>query len=145
MKLFTILLFSMFLGVSAAQIEIVDWNYEITSEEGETYLTIKGDIKPGWVIYSQNTDAGGPIPTTITISESDGYILEGELEEKSDIISEFSDLFELNVKKFKGEAVFVQKLLNYKTGTVVSGEIEFMCCDKSKCLPPKTISFEVKG
>lgn len=135
----------MFTGVLVGQEQIVDWQYDIKTEDGASYLIITGDIKPGWVIYSQDTDPDGPIPTTITLEESDSYSLEGKMIEKSKVISQYSELFEVQVKKFKGQAVFQQQLLNLESGATVSGEIEFMCCDKSRCLPPKVISFEVKG
>ena len=145
MKIFSLCFFSMFLGLATAQNDIVDWNYEISTQEGETFLTITGAIKTGWVIYSQHTDPDGPIPTSIDIEENSAFSLEGDVIEETEPIIQHSELFDVEVKKFKDEVVFVQKIVGYESGTLISGTVEFMCCDKSRCLPPKIISFEVKG
>jgi len=145
MKIFSVCFFSLFLGLVTGQNNIVDWNYEISTQEGETYLKITGEIKTGWVIYSQHTDPEGPIPTSIELNESSEFSLEGGFIEETAPIIQHSELFDVEVKKFKDKVVFSQKLIGYGSGTLVSGTVEFMCCDKSRCLPPETISFEVKG
>ena len=55
----------------------------------------------------------------------------------------FDEMFELEVTKFKGKPVFYQIVHCTKKGTKLKGELTYMCCDNSKCLPPKTVDFEV--
>ncbi len=149
MNLFKILACSIFLVTFQSQLlaqpQIVEWSYEIVEDEGSHLLRITGQVKEGWYIYSKDTGEDGPIPTSIDIAASDLYTADGEVEEKSSPIKEYSDYFEIDIVKFKDEAVFEQRLTHYVEGTVVSGTIRYMCCDDKRCLPPNTIQFEVKS
>jgi len=127
-----------------SQSDIVDWTYEIINENDSKQLKITADIKSGWFIYSQHTDPDGPIPTafSISITGSDDEI--SQVKEVTKPIRNYSELFEVEVLKFKNEVIFTQVLPDAKEGDVISGTVTYMSCDKSRCLPPKTVPFEVK-
>ena len=88
-------------------------------------------------MYAQKIPDNGPIPTTISFEavgkdvELIGETTEGEGHEA------FDEVFEMDIKYFEGEAVFVQKvrLLNKETSSI-NGSVEFMVCNDKNCLPP---------
>lgn len=145
MKFIQLFLFILLTSAAAVgQSEIVDWTYKIVEENDEKLLHITADIQPGWFIYSQHTDPDGPIPTAFSISVSGSDADLNDVTEVTEPIKQYSELFEVEVIKFKGKVTFTQKLPDVNNGDVISGDVTYMSCDKSRCLPPKTIPFEVK-
>jgi hypothetical protein len=117
----------------------VQWSFSIVKLNQNTIeLTAEAKMKDNWVIYSQDTEAGGPIPTAFTLNNSDIV-----LEEKSTHVSEFDEVFEVTVKKFKNKAVFFKKITgDFQSGSL-HGSVTYMTCDGEKCLPPATVDFNL--
>lgn len=122
--------------------EVVDWTTSFDKESGSIMIT--ADIDKNWVIYSQHTEPDGPIPLSFEFEQADGLAFEGEVIEQTTPIVEESEMFGITVRKFKEKAEFSQKVSGYHPGQIIKGNVTFMCCDDEKCLPPETISFEVK-
>jgi len=57
---------------------------------------------------------------------------------------EMSEMFGVNVIKFKDKAEFRQKIKGASSGTTIKGNVSFMTCDAEKCLPPVSVPFAVK-
>jgi len=132
-----ILLFS-FTGVKELRSQgPVNWEFNIKNKsETEVEFVATANMQTGWVIYSQNTDEGGPIPTHFT--------LEGKnvmFEEKTIPDSVFDEMFDMKVLKFKNKAVFAIRL-PVSDSKRVRGTVAFMTCDGTRCLPPKEIQFD---
>lgn len=138
------LLFFTILGASA-QIETpVTWSYaqkKISKTEAIVYL--KATIQDGWHIYSQTVKPGGPVKTTIKFNPSKDFTKIGATVEPK-ALSKFEKVFDMNVGYFENQVVFQQKIKLNKPATVVTGTIEFMVCDASKCLPPDEVKFSVQ-
>jgi len=50
----------------------VKWSFKIAEDEGDIYnITYKADIHPGWTVYSQFIEEGGPSPTMIEYEDPD--------------------------------------------------------------------------
>lgn len=128
--------------LSAQDANPVNWSHElVNNEDGSKDLVFTATMDKGWVLYSQFTDPDGPVPTNFTFS--DDSCLEGEeVAEVSKLITEQCEMFGLEVKKFKEESKFVQKLKTDCKGKLTA-EVEFMTCDGMRCLPPTVIPFEV--
>ena len=148
MKQFSLLIVAVVLTISSAFSQIhnpVKWTVatkKISSKEAVVF--IKATIQSGWHIYGQSVPAGGPIPTTVTVKPSKAYTLNGKVAESVKPKSKYEDVFKMNVPYFNNEVVFQQKINLVAKGPVkVSGEVEFMACDKSQCLPPDTYEFNV--
>jgi thiol:disulfide interchange protein DsbD len=116
--------------------------------DSEFDLVITAEIDAGWHLYSQRVPDGGPIPTTISITEqSDSYQLlgspiEGEGHE------EYDNVFEMDIKYFETRAVFKQRIRVLTDEKInITGVVQFMVCDDANCLPPTEIdlTFEVQG
>lgn len=126
----------------------VTWSYSMTQKDCEVELTFTATIADGWYIYSQfqpNTD--GPIPTTFSIPKSANYTIVGKVNEGKSK-SKYMEGFGGNYNIFSHKAVFTQKIkIHSKKDFELKGELEFMQCDETMCLPPEYVpfSFKIKG
>jgi len=125
-----------------AQIEDpVDWTFSTKSlGNGEFELQLNANIEGHWHLYGMDLPADGPVPTSFTFNESSDYKLIGKTKEPKGI--EIDDpVFQMRLKYFEHSAVFTQKVKLLSDATKITGELEFMVCDDSKCLPPEYIDF----
>lgn len=113
----------------------------ISATEGE--VTITAAIQKGWHTYSQRPTDAGPISTTFTFPDTIQYTLVGKTEE-SNAHEEFDKAFEAKLFSFTDKAVFTQKIKFAKPGFNMAFKVEYVCCNESMCLPPKTVDLHVK-
>ena len=146
-----VLIFFFLIGsVANAQIhKPVVWETSVEKiNDSDFNLIISATIEEGWHLYAQNVPEGGPIATSISITEdSEKFQLLGKTTEDEGR-EEFDNVFRMNIKFFEEKASFVQKirvLTNDKLN--IEGVLEFMVCDDTFCLPPTEvdISFELQG
>ncbi len=137
-------------SASYAQIhDPVAWETSVEKiNDSEFELVISASIEEGWHLYSQNVPEGGPIPTSIKITEdATNFQLIGKTSEGKGH-EEFDNVFGMNIKYFESQAVFKQKIRLLSSDKIkIAGIIEFMVCDDTNCLPPTEIdlSFELQG
>ncbi len=123
----------------------VNWSFKVeqTNPEEATLLMI-ADIEEGWHLYSQDIPEGGPLPTIFEFDKNPDFNLVGNVEE-TNAIEEYDPNFEMILKFFDGTVVFKQKIKILSKETFnVTGYLEFMCCDDTKCLPPTDVDFKFK-
>lgn len=123
----------------------VKWSFDIkkaSADKAEFQAT--ADISSGWNIYSVYMEDGGPIPTSFNFDKIENGKIEGNVIEKSQKITAFDNLFEMNVIKFKDKAEFTQAITNIESGFKVKGFVYYMCCDSQRCLPPTKAEFDLK-
>ncbi|PHR70330.1 MAG: thiol:disulfide interchange protein [Lutibacter sp.] len=145
-------LFILTLVFSFANAQILDPVKFTTSTEAidasNYYLVVTATIDEGWHLYSQSVPEDGPIPTTITFeNKSNSFQLIGKPAEDKGHTS-FDKTFGMDIKYFENTATFKQRIRLLTTGKIdINGEIEFMVCDDSQCLPPtfKDINFSLQG
>lgn len=115
----------------------VKWQTGINKiSETEYDLEAKATIEKGWHLYSQNVPDGGPIPTTFTFETHSGYKSIGEVKESKGI-TEKDPVFDMVIKYFENVATFTKRIqLTGNKGITIKGEVEFMVCDDTNCLPP---------
>ena len=130
-------LVSMFVTISSnAQIlEPVKWTVEskkLNDKEFEIVYTAK--IDHGWHLYSQFIEPKGPNPTSFNLEESPKYTQIGKVKEEQGY-DVYDELFEMEVRYFKDQAVFVQKIKKVNNDKItIIGEIEFMSCNDEVCV-----------
>lgn len=132
-----------FLCPTDNNLDPVKWSYQLEENADSTFVVFTADIDKNWVVYSQYTDADGPVPTRFTFGTNECFQLEGPVEELSDMIVEQSDLFGVEVKKFKEKSIFKQRITKNCEG-VLNCTVLFMTCDGEACLPPKRLTFEIE-
>ena len=143
MKSMITILFLLPVVTSFAQADkVVQWKAHYDAPAKAIVLT--AEMGENWVIYSQHTDPDGPIPLAFEFDKTEGIKFIGDVKEVHEPIEVMSEMFGVTVRKFKEKAEFRQEIEGYQAGKSVSGNITFMTCDDKKCLPPETISFEVK-
>ena len=136
--------FIVFSITAKAQVfEPVKWKTSVEKISDTEYdLISSATIDKGWHLYSQNVPEDGPIPTTFNYTISPKFELKGKtLEEEGHTIDD--PIFEMKIKFFGDKAEFRQRIsvLNQEL-SIVEGEVEFMVCDDSKCLPPEYIELK---
>lgn len=120
----------------------VKWEFEVKQiEDGSYNLITTAKMEGEWAIYSQHTGEGGPVP--LKFSYEEGVELKGETKENSKAIKKLSELFEVEVIKYKKEAVFTQNFRPKEGNSSIKGTLTFMCCDNLRCLPPTEVAFDV--
>ena len=137
-----ILLFSIFTLFTSAQIfNPVTWDFSYTQiSDTEVDLHFKAVIDDGWYVYSQYT-GDGPVPTEFTFQNSDLFDLSGDVVEGKPI-EQFDPNFDAVLTYFKKEALFTQRvIINSREDFILKGDVYFMTCDNSQCLPPEAVDF----
>ena len=137
-----ILFFTALTLVSTAQIfDPVKWDFSQKKfSENEIELSFKANIDKGWYVYSQNAGEG-PVSTEFTFETSDKFILSGNVVEQ-DPLEEFDPNFDAILRYFKNEAVFTQLIqVSSAEDFQINGEVYFMTCDSTQCLPPEALEF----
>ena len=137
-----ILFFTALTLVSTAQIfDPVKWDFSQKKlSENQIELSFKANIENGWYVYSQNAGEG-PVSTEFTFENSDKFILSGNVLEQ-DPLEEFDPNFDAILRYFKNEAVFTQLIqVNSEEDFQINGEVYFMTCDSTQCLPPEALEF----
>ena len=109
----------------------------------ETMVLLRARIQPGWHIYSQAFKAGGPINTSFKFTSSKNYNLVGKTIEPTPK-TKYEEGFKMNVGYFEKEVVFQQKIkLKSTSSTEVKGFLEYAVCNKTGCLPPEELAFNI--
>ncbi len=128
-------------GLFGQILEPVSWTFSSNKlNEQEYELIFKADIDLHWHLYSQDIPMSPPA-TGFTFAENSDYKLIGDVTEESTVIEEYDPNFEMELKYYAHEAIFKQKIQLLSKGTKVTGFVEFMCCDDTKCLPPTEVDF----
>jgi len=140
----------LFTGLYHAQVsEPVKWKYTVEKiSETEAMLVFSAKIDEGWHLYSQYFPEGGPIPMVFTFNSDEKFSVIDSVMELSKVVEEYDDVFELNTKYFKHEAVFKQKIsINSKEPFVISGNLDGQACQEDgMCVPVKyDFSFGING
>jgi thiol:disulfide interchange protein DsbD len=150
-KLVTAILFTCLASLSFAQVENpVSWSYEAKKKSANTYeIVITANVENPWHIYSQNTGKGGPIATEIKFKPNPLVTVPAakpkELGKIEKVMDNNFGTQPVQVSYFSDKVQFVQTVTvkgNIKTN--ITGTVEYMVCNESKCLPPTKKSFDLK-
>lgn len=140
--LITLLLFA-FNGFTQIE-DPVKWSFSSEAiNDKEAYVVITADIDKGWHVYSQFIEEGGPIPTSFVFNKNPDFSLIGKVTESPKAVSAFDKNFGMQISWHESKVVFKQKVAINKPGVKVTGSLEFMVCNDTKCLPPSDVEFSV--
>lgn len=124
----------------------VKWDMVVEKTGDNTFdLLLKANIQKGWYVYSQFLEGDdGPVPTTLYWDDNDAVKIVGKAVEESDYkVSGFDKMFEMEVTKFKKAFTMRQTVTATDLTKPLTGAVEFMTCDDTRCLPPAEIPFKV--
>ena len=123
----------------------VDWVFSSKKTgENEYEISAKAKIEEHWHLYSSKLESeDGPVATEFLVKKSDNLELIGGIEERGKKINEFDPNFEMNLDYYANNVEFVQKIKVKDASKPALGEVYFMVCDESKCLPPSAVEFKI--
>lgn len=117
----------------------VTWSF--TYDNINSNILINGTIDEGWHLYSQKTPANaGPIPVSINIAKQKGLKLISNFSEQLEPHEVFDVNFDSKVYHFEESYYSIQKIKTKKP-MQISGTINYMVCDDTRCLPPIEVPF----
>ena len=127
----------------------VSWEYgKKDLGNNQVELTMTATIEKGWHLYAIDLpDSTSVIPTGFTFEESPDYRIVGATREPEPI-EEYDPNFEEVLKWHKKKVTFRQTVeKRSEKDFSVKGELVFMTCNESMCLPPEyvDISWDLKG
>ena len=146
-KLFLYLLLAT-ISIASVQSQILDpvkWSTSIKKiSETEYDLISKATIEDKWHLYSQVVPEDGPLPTVFTFEENSAYKSIGKVKESKGV-TEHDPVFDMVITFFSNTATFTKRIkLTADKGTTIKGEVEFMVCDDTRCLPPAYVDLVFK-
>jgi thiol:disulfide interchange protein DsbD len=129
-----------------AQINPVSWSFSANKVGDKTYeIHMVATLQTGWHLYSQvQPEDAIAIPTTFTITPNPLFTLDGKIKEvgKMEVMKD-KDLG-VSANQYSKTVTFVQKIkLKANVKTNFKGNVEYQTCDDKKCLPPKTVNFDI--
>jgi len=120
----------------------VSWSFSHENIAENRYeLRLTANIEAGWYIYGTQIPPGGPIPTSVEIADGAGFRKIGELRYPR-AIEKFDPNFNMTLQMFPGVVVFRQVVeVTSDSPVTIRGEVAFMACDDTRCLPPDFVEF----
>lgn len=128
-------------GISAQILEPAKWSYDVSNNNvkigDEVELIFKATIDPDWYLYSSDFDPDlGPMLTEFEFIANDSYeLVEGIV--PIDPKEKYDEIWEGNVRYFKGTGEFRQKVKITGKDPVISGSYSYQVCSDvdGKCIP----------
>lgn len=133
---------------ASAQITTTSWSYEQRDNgDGTVDLILKADIISPWYIYSSDSLQKGPLPTNLELKGIKGYEVVGNLRDEGEAVVKHDKAFNIDVKVFHNNAIFIQTIKKLTDSTiVVEGVLSWQTCNGGECLMDETdVRFEIKG
>ncbi len=134
------------------------WSLSSTSKDktlksGDVFKAdLKAEIESGWHLYALEQPAGGPVATTIKITEGKTFEISGKIESpkptlKIDPLFTGGDGKPLETKFFTTRVAFAIPLRATVeiAADTLSLDVRFQLCNDSVCLPPKTVRVSFAG
>ena len=146
-RFFALIVMALSVSTVKAQIENpVSWSFSAVKKSDKVYsVTLTATIDKQWHIYSQTTPEGGPVPTSFTFKTNPLITLDGKVTETGKLVTYYDKYFGVNVKYFGGKVVFTQTVvLKAAIKTNITGTLVYEVCNDEKCLPAKTVPFDIK-
>ena len=137
-----LLIFISFLSTSAFGQEKIQWSFDYVPYPAS--LQISAKIENGWHLYALDLDPSiGPVPTQIVLEKNKAVQVLNAFEANTKAKQSYDPNFGAEVSYFEN-SFEARNRIKVKKPTTVKGELTYMLCDDKRCLPPKTIPFEIK-
>lgn len=130
----------------AVEQEPVKWSISVKQVDGAVWdVNFRADIVKGWYVYSTKSFGDmGPMPTVIAFDTLSHVSMDGVVAETSTHVLEGMDpMFDMNVKKFKDDALFTQRISTTDPKAGLTGRLDYQTCDDTKCNFPDPLYFRI--
>jgi thiol:disulfide interchange protein DsbD len=114
-------------------------------------VQLKAQIDDGWHLYALDQPSGGPIPTTIKITDGSPFSITGQISAPKPTIGKdqnfVADGKPLETKFFEHEVTFgITATASSETSAdAFAVNVRFQLCNDTFCLPPKTLKVTFAG
>jgi hypothetical protein len=124
-------------SVSNAQVKPIVWITDIApgSSDKNWTLTVTATMAPGWHLYSQFMEEGGPIPTKFELSCNADCTFNGAVEEAGELQRFHDGIYDMTIAWFTGKARFTSKFHPGSATTVLNVKVDYMVCNEHICVP----------
>ncbi len=141
----TIFFFLLITSLAFGQSEPVQWTIEAERvSDTEFEVSFTANIERGWSIYSPEVpNELGPVPTTFAFDTDSGLKLVGNAQQAGQKKESFDQTFGATFTKYLNRARFSQRIQVSSDTTVIKGQLTYMTCDATSCLPPSDVPFEI--
>lgn len=124
----------------------VSWSFNSKKISDNVYeVQMIAAIQPGWHLYAQAQPKDAiAIPTIFQFSNNPLVAFDGKVKEVGKL-EKFTDKdLGVSANQYSKQVLFTQKVkMKGKVKSNVAGNVTFQTCDDKKCLPPKTVSFNI--
>ena len=113
----------------------VQWELGVEQQSKTEYtLVFTANIDTNWAIYALEVEEGGPLPTLFTFENNPAFQLRGKIEDSEiNKVTKLDPVFDMVVSKFFNKAEFRQRIEVSNVAFTLSGNIDYMTCDDTKC------------
>ncbi|TMI63387.1 MAG: hypothetical protein E6H07_11415 [Bacteroidetes bacterium] len=137
---------TLFIGAFVYAQNPISWTFSAKKVDDKTFeVHMTATIQKSWHLYSQTQPEDAVAnPTSFTITANPLLKLDGKIKEVGKMEKFVDKELGLSANQYSDKVDFVQVVkLKGSVNTNLSGSVEFQTCDDKKCLPPKTINFNV--
>lgn len=124
----------------------VSWTFTSKKVSDNLYeVQLVANIQNGWHLYSQTQPKDAiAIPTSFSFNKNPLVELDGKVKETGKLEKFVDNDLGVSANQYSKVVVFSQRVkLKGKAKSNVGGNVTFQTCDDKKCLPPKTVNFNV--
>lgn len=129
-----------------AQLNPISWTFSAVKTGDKQYeIRMVATIQDKWHLYSQSQPEDAVImPTTFKLTPNPLFTLEGKIQEQGKMEKFTDKTLGISAHQYAHTVSFVQKIkLKANVKTNLKGSVEYQTCDDKKCLPPKTVNFDI--
>ncbi len=138
-----LIIFSVF--VSQAQTP-VNWSFSTKKVSNKTYeVHLTATLQSGWHLYSQiQPEDAIAQPTGFKFTNNPLLKLDGKIKEIGKLEKYKDNKLGISANQYSKKVDFVQIIkLKGNAKTNITGSVVYQTCDDKKCLPPKTVNFDM--
>ena len=129
-----------------AQVNPVNWTFTAKKISDKTYeVHMTASIESGWHLFSQTQPEDNiGIPTGFTITKNPLVTLDGKIKEVGKVEKFHDEKLGVSANQYSQKVDFVQVIkLKGSVKTNFAGAVEYQTCNDQRCLPPKTVNFNI--
>src|SRR5439155_27117904 len=116
-------------------------------KSGDLFKTnLKAEIEIPWHLYALEQPAGGPIATTIKVTEGKPFEIADKIESPKPTVK-FDQNFQIETKFFVNSVKFTvpMKAISDSSADDLALDVRFQLCNDTLCLPPRTVRVTFGG
>jgi hypothetical protein len=113
----------------------VQWSDHVIHQEDTYSLRLQAQLAPGWHLYSQYLEEGGPIPTRFTFESSVDFSFIGEFEEIGKSVGHYDSLYGINIVYYSDSVIFSRSFIPARPTIQFVGTVTYLVCNLAVCVP----------